>query len=163
MSLNLSSYGSQIISSGDLVVRDTVSASQYRVDHSTGSTKSSLHSAYVGLPSGLAQEAARQVHTYDPNKLSGRYSSSCLRTESNAQFMAVTLETDPEKTKFNTLESSATLSQGLSFNSDESAIYFGGSKTFRLMYLSEPPERLVFQYLDPSSLEYVTKFSCAKS
>ena len=161
--MNLSSYGSQIISSGDLVVRDTVSASQYRVDYSTGLTKSSVHSAYVGVASGLAQEATRQVHTYDPDKVSARYSSSCLCTENNAQFMAVTLETNPEETKFSTLEASATLSQGLSFNSDESAIYFGGSKTFRLMYSSEPPERLVFQYLDPSSMEYVTKFSCAKN
>lgn len=163
MSLNISSYGSQILSSGDLVVRDAISGSQYRVDHSTGLGQSSEHSAYVVLASGVAQEATRHVHMYDSDKLSGRYSSSCLRTENNDQSMAVTLETDPEKTKFTTREASATLSQGLSFSSDESAIYFGGSKTFRLMYSSEAPERLVFQYLDPSSMEYVTKFSCAKS
>lgn len=162
MSLNISSYGSQILTSGDLVVRDAISGSQHTVDQSTGL---GIHSAYVVLASGVAQEATRQVHMYDPDKALGRYSSSCLRTDNNeqTQSMPATLETDPEKTKFTSTGVSATLSQGLSFNSDESAIYFGGSKTFRLMYSSDPPERLVFQYLDPSSMEYVTKFSCAKS
>lgn len=157
MSLNLASYGSQVLSSGDLVVRDVNSSSQMRV-----ADVSSEHSSYV-LSQGDALEASREIHSYDSDKLTGRYTSSCLRTHDELSNMAVTFETDPEKTNFNTGETSATFSQGLSFNTDESAIYFGGSKTFRVMLSPDTPSRLVFQYLDPSTSEYVTKFSCAKS
>lgn len=159
MSLNLSSYGSQVLSSGDLVVRDTASSLQYRVG-----SESSTHSAYVQDVSGAppAQEATRQKHEFDSDTNSGRYTSACLRSDGEFPRMATTLETCPEKTTISTNDTSAILSQGLYFESDESAIYFGASKTFRVRYLSDEPQRLVFQYLEPSTSEYVTKFSCAK-
>lgn len=159
MSLNLSLYGSQVLSSGDVVVRDTASSVQHRVDPA-----SSTHSAYVIDPDASdAQEATREEHIFDSDTVSGRYTKSCLRSDGQYPTMAVTFETDPEKTTITTDETSATLSQGLSFNSDESAVYFGGSKTFRLRYLSDDPKRLVFQYLEPTTSEYVTKFSCVKN
>ncbi|CAM9104085.1 unnamed protein product [Sphacelaria rigidula] len=163
--MNATSYGSQVLSSGDLVVRDAILSSQHRVDHSTGLGISSAHSSYV-LSQGASQEVSRDVYSLTGSgseKHAGKYESSCLCTGDNYKTMPVTLETDPEKTRFNTNETSATFSQGLSFNTDESAIYFGRSKTFRLMLNTDTPARLVFQYLDPSSSKYVTKFSCAKS
>ena len=155
--LNLSSYGSQILGSGDLVVKDVTSSSQHRVH-----TESSTHSAYV-LSEDHAQEATREKHAFDVDKNSGMLGYACLRSDTEFPTMATTLETDPEKTTITTNETSATLSKGLSFNSDESAIYFGANKIFRLKYESVAPERLVFQYLDQNTSEYVTKFSCAKN
>ena len=157
MSLNLSSYGSQVLSSGDLVVRDTASSLQYRVD-----SESSTHSAYAVTGASPAQEATRQKHEFDSDTNSGRYTSACLRSDGEFPRMATSLETCPEKTTISTNYTSAILSQGLYFESDESAIYFGASKTFRIRYLSDEPQRLVFQYLEPSTSAYVTKFSCAK-
>ena len=151
MSLSISSYGSQVLSSGDLVVRDVASSSQNRVN-----SKSSVNSTYVVNPE-LAQESTREVHTYDQD---GKYTAGCLRTDQGYQTMPVTFGTEPKETTFVNDKSTATISQGLSFDSDESAIYFGASRTFRIMYLGVEPERLVFQYLDGA--EYVTKFSCAK-
>lgn len=166
MDSDLASYGSQVLSSGDLVVRDAVLSSQHRVDHSTGLEVFSTHSSYVlseGDSQG-SQEVSRTVHSLELSEnLAGKYENLCLGTGDDFQSMSVTVETDAEKTRFYTNETSATFSQGLSFNSDESAIYFGRSKTFRLMLNTDTPSRLVFQYLDPSSSEYVTKFSCAKS
>lgn len=160
MSLSISSYGSQVLSSGDLVVRDVASFSQHRVNSVT--RKSSANSTYVvDIDSGLSQESTREVYSYDPESLSGKYTAGCLRTE-GYQTMPVTLGTEPKQTDFVNDRTTATISQGLSFDSEESAIYFGGSKTFRVMYLGVEPERLVFQYLDGNTSEYVTKFSCAK-
>lgn len=157
--LNLSSYGSQILRSGDLVVKDVTSSSQHRVD-----TESSTHSAYVLDPQlNHAQEATREKHTFNEENNSGMLTYACLRSDGEFPIMATTLETDPGKTTITTNETSATLSKGLSFNSDESAIYFGANKIFRLKYESEAPERLVFQYLEQNTSEYVTKFSCAKN
>ena len=153
------SYGSQVRDSGDVVVRDTISGDQLRVH-----TMSSTHSAYViGDGGDDAQEATREEHIFVPETVSGRYSNACLRSDGAFPTMAITLDTNPESTTIKTNDTSATFSQGLSFDSDESAIYFGGSKTFRMRYLSEEPKRLVFQYLEPSTSEYVTKFSCAKT
>lgn len=156
--LNLSSYGSQVRNSGDVVVRDTTSSLHYRLD-----TTSSTHSAYVIGGDGLAQEATREEHIFVPETVSGRYTSSCLRSDGAFPTMAITLDTNPESTTIKTNDTSATFSQGLSFDSNESAIYFGASKTFRMRFLSEEPKRFVFQYLEPSTSEYVTKFSCAKN
>lgn len=163
MALNLSSYGSQVLSSGDLVVRDTASSSHYRVAHATGSDLSSVHSAFVKLDAST-QEVTREAHIFDSATQSGRFTSACLGRTPDDMYvtMGVAMETDPERTSFNASGTSSTLSQGLSFNSDESAIYFGGSKTFRIKFEADSPQRLVFQYLEPSSAEYVTKFSCAK-
>lgn len=156
MSQNISSYGSQVLSSGDLVVRDTSSSSQYRVN-----TKLSTHSAYVA--GEVSQEATRLEHVFDEGTNSGRYKNSCLRSDGEFPTIATALESSPEETTISTNDTSATLSQGLSFDSDEASIYFGVSKTFRIRFLSEDPKRLVFQYLEPSTSEYVTKLSCAKT
>lgn len=163
MSLDVSTarYGSQVLSSGDLVVRDALASTQTRVDVSY-----SINSKYIvsGDSEDLGvQEVSREVYAYDSDSRSGRYSTSCLRSGDGYQSIEVTVETDPEKTSFFSGDAQAKVSQGLSFNSDESAIYFGKSKTFRIRYLNELPERLVFQYLDPTTFEYVTKFSCAKT
>jgi hypothetical protein len=150
-------YGSQVFSSGDLVVRDALSSSQSRIDFSQ-----SINSKFISFDAEVP-EVSREVYSHDSESLCGRYSTSCLRSDDTYKIMEVTVETDPEKTIFSSGYTQATLSQGLSFNSDESAIYFGKSKTFRVMFSSDSPKRLVFQYLDPGSSEYVTKFSCAKS
>lgn len=155
---NLSSYGSQVLGSGDLVARDTSSSLQYRLN-----TKSSTHSSYVTGEVG-SQEATRLEHAFDEGTNSGRYKKSCLRSDGEyAPTIATAVESSPEETTISTDDTSATLSQGLSFDSDEASIYFGVSKTFRIRFLSDDPKRLVFQYLEPSTSEYVTKLSFAKT
>lgn len=158
------SYGSQVLSSGDIVTRDFAYANTYRVNDSTGDALKSTHSAFV--LDGSAQESTRMVQTYNRTSKSGLLHLSCLQTDTgnrNTQSMTSTLSIDPEKTTVTCDSVTATLSKGLSFDSDDSSIYFGASKIFRIKYTSESPERLLFQYLDPSRDEYVTKISCAKN
>lgn len=156
---NLSTYGSQVLGSGDLLIKDVTSSAQHRVG-----LESSTHSTYVfDKSSELLQEVTRETHTSvgSTGSTSGLYTSACLGQSST---METILEMDPGKTRIRTNETSATLSpSGLSFDSDEAAIYFGANKTFRVKFFAETPKRLVFQYLDPSNLEYVTKFSCTKT
>lgn len=152
---SLSSYGSQVLNSGDILVKDVTSGTQHRID-----TEFSTHLTYV-IREETGQQTLQQVTTAKHSVVnnSGRFTLSCLKGEDYVE----NLDVHPEETTITSDETSATISSGgLSFSSDESAIYFGLNKVFRLKYFSESPERLVFQYLEPSTSEYVTKFSCAK-
>lgn len=171
MQLNLSSYGSQVLLSGDISVKDVISSSHYRVAQSASTTFDnnadlcSFHSAFVITddPSAEVEEVTREVHMFQPGDNFGVYRTFCRRKSvGSSPSMDLTLDANPEKTSFFNKTTSATFSNGLSFNNNESAIYFGGSQTFRLMLEAGAPKRLVFQYLEPSTSMYVTKFSCAK-
>lgn len=147
-------YGSQVSVSGDLVVRDMV----YRERHSIEETLVSNQSFYVAGDD--VQEATRMVHHHDPVTSSAALSVETLRVDGD-KHMVTSLGVAPSQTVLASDGVTATFSKGLSFDSDDSAIYFGGSKTFRIKYTEGPPGRLLFQCLDSGS--YVTKFSCAKS
>lgn len=155
----LSAYGSEILTYGDVSVRDTMTSSQLRVDVSE-----SVNSRYVyeggEVPESL--EICREVYTYDADSVCGKYSTACVTKGEGYTTMEVGMETAAEETRFLVGDREAVLSKGLSFNSDESAIYFGHLKTFRIMFEDDDPARLVFQYFDSSTSQYVTKFSCTK-
>lgn len=149
------SYGSQVLTSGDLNVRDVTHSERLMVNESVDATESTFV-----LDGTDTLESTRVVHTYDPTSGSGNLTIKCLETDG---LLTSTVSVDPGGTTIVSGGVKATLSSGLSFDSDDSAIYFGASKIFRIKYMDESPERIVFQYLDTNSNTYVTKFSCAKN
>lgn len=148
-------YGSQVLTSGDLSVRTMSARNKYAVHRATAS-----HLSYVAdTADASVTECSRVTHRTSGGV--GDLSIGVLSPHTGE--MVKTFKSQPESTVIFTAGATATFSQtGLSFDSDECAIYFGKDRTFRIMYTEEAPPRLLFQCINPDSGEYVTKFSCVK-
>ena len=153
MTTTVTSYGSQVQTSGDIFIRDATFSEKLMVKE-TGADVTVDEGAHV-LDGTETQEYTRISHTYN---VSGSTVIRCL----DSLEVKTTLETNPLETKIVSDGITATVYNGLSFDSDDSSIFFGASKVFRIKYTSETPERLLFQYLDTDTGTYVTKFSCAR-
>lgn len=153
-----SSYGSQVLTSGDLSVGSMSARNKYSVSFSSDAKTS--HLAYVTDPvDDSVTECSRVVNEASGGV--GFFSIGVL--EPTTSKVVKSFKSEPGSTTISTGETSATFGQsGLSFDSDDCAIFFGKDKTFRIMFTDDAPARLVFQCLNPATGEYVTKFSCAK-
>ena len=153
--------GSQVSSSGDVVVKDTSHHSKFFVRGSDNfqDVVSSKHSAFsVDSSRTTTTEFGREVREF--NLSLGKYAIGFLR---EAEEISETLSCVPGSTQISSDGVTATFAKGLSFDSDDSAIYFGESRTFRIKFFANDlVPRLLFQYLDPASNEYKTKLSCTK-
>ena len=148
-------YGSQVLTSGDLIVRNVSARNKYAVHRATAS-----HLSYVAdTADASVTECSRVIHKTRGGV--GDLSIGVLSPHTGE--MVKTFQSQPQSTVISTAGAAATFSQaGLSFDSDECAIYFGKDRTFRIMYTEAVPPRLLFQCIHPESGEYITKFSCAK-
>ena len=152
-----SSYGSQVLTSGDLCVRSASSRNKVCV-YTPGADAS--HLCYVTDAADASVTECSRVTNNASGGL-GRFAVGALEAGTGA--MAETFASSPQSTVVSAGGNTATLGQtGLSFDSDECAIYFGKDRTFRIMYVDTPPARLVFQCIDAESGLYTTKFSCVK-
>lgn len=156
------SYGSQVLTSGDLSVRSMSGRNRYTV-YGTDPLRSvaqTSHFAYVTDPTdGSVTESSRLVTETSRGK--GFFSVGVLDPSKGE--VVKSFKSSAEGTTIFAGDTKATFEQsGLSFDSDDCAIFFGKDKTFRIMYTEDKPARLVFQCLNPASGEYVTKFSCQK-
>lgn len=161
-----SSYGSRVLTSGDLSVRSLSARNKYTV-HDTqdaAADSSTSHLAYVADPSDdTVTECSRLVSG------AGGFSAGALATVDNgvdtpSSGIVKTFKSEAESTTIYTGEIKATFQEsGLSFDSDDCAMYFGKDRVFRIMFIVDEPARLVFQCLNAATGEYVTKFSCAKT
>ena len=156
---------SQVLSSGDLVVKDIVMRSSSHVNNKVvGGVTSGLSSFYVFDSSDTSTtECSRISHKVDDALEQGSVDVSVLYTDAGlSQSMFTTLSSSASKTVFSckdeTSELNATIgSDGLSFDTDLGDIYFGGNKEFRIHYapaVSLDPAMLQIQRL--SGGEYVT-------
>lgn len=159
-----SSYGSQILTSGDICVGSLSARNRYavyRTDELSSQAKAS-HLAYVNdATDGTLTECSRINN--EENAGVGQFSIGVLSTSDTVQTLLKTFKSEPTATAISNAYTTATFGErGLSFDSDNCAIYFGRDKTFRIMLNQGDPARLVFQCLDEATGEYVTKFCCVK-
>lgn len=156
------SYGSQVVTSGDLSVRSMSGRNKYAVRGTDGLRKNAKtnHFAYVtDATDGSVTESSRVVTETIGGK--GYFSVGVL--DAGKEEVVKSFQCSAEGTTIFAGDTKATFEQsGLSFDSDDCAIFFGKDKTFRIMYTEDKPARLVFQCLNTASGEYVTKFSCQK-
>lgn len=157
-------YGSRVSSSGNKVVKDLNFRNKYMVkDFSSGSSANTSSSYFVHDPlTTSTQESTRITYTVSGTKQTGGVDVKALKTDSSLQFMPSTISTTPSISIINSNDVEASFtSDGISFNSNDAAIYFGSSKTFRIKFFpgTVDTSRLVFQYLDELSGEYITKMS----
>ncbi|CAM9902254.1 unnamed protein product [Pylaiella littoralis] len=110
------------------------------------------------------QEVSRMVHEIDETSENATISIGVLHTDANTnQFIEPTLAMRYDATVISAQDSSdatasATFeSTGLSFDTDQAAIYFGASKNFRIKFSDGVPSVLQIQSYDSGSLDYVTR------
>lgn len=165
--------GSNIDSAGEAIVRDATCRDKFLVQNTITTNaeeeSSTSISAHVAEPIGTtnsttATETETVRETFKLDATGGNYTIGCFKKEQELEEKknCPTLLSKPTFTKIFTDDVTASVDKGLSFDSDQSAIYFGASKEFRIKYSTDTPQRLLFQYLQPSTQMYVTKFSCTK-
>lgn len=156
------SYGSQVLTSGDLSVGSMSGRNKYAV-YGTDPLRTdpqTNHFAYVtDTADGSVTESSRVVTETAGGK--GIFSVGVL--DAGKGEVVKSFKSAAEGTTIFAGDKKATFEQsGLSFDSDDCAIFFGKDKTFRIMYTEDKPARLVFQCVNPATGDYVTKFSCQK-
>lgn len=158
----VTSYGSQVLTSGDLCARSMSGRDRnavYTTDPANPRAKTA-QLAYVADDADGTVTACSQVVS-ETSGGAGLVSIGVL--EPATATVVKTFQSDALGATICSSGVSATLAQrGLSFDSDACAIFFGKDKTFRIMYTDDSPPRLVFQCLNAATGEYVTKFSCLK-
>lgn len=159
----------QVMTSGDLVVRDLVMRCSSQVTQKVdGETTYGRNSFFVYYPdNGTTKECTRVSHGLNDAGDTGSLSIDVLYTnESSVESMVNTVTSDPTKTSISTRNNSslevitATFdTAGLSFDSDNGNIYFGADKDFRIHYAEAvglDPAMLQIQSYDGQ--DYVTRF-----
>ena len=130
-----------------------------------GTTGSTYNSAWIhNTDDSSTVEVSRMVHELDEASANGTLSLGVLYTDSsNQQFIEPSLslqatsctissQNDAEQTTSATFES-----KGLSFDTDDAAIYFGSSQRFRIRFSSGTPSVLQIQSFDDSTSSYITR------
>lgn len=158
----------QVLSSGDIVVKDLVIRSTSHVTEKlVGEPTYGLSSFFVYDSSDTSTlECSRISHGLNDTKTTGSIAVSVLYTNpSSVQSLVQTIGTTPSHTTFtsrttDTDELTATFgTDGLSFDTNEGNIFFGSGKEFRIHYEPEAgldPSMLQIQRLSGGS--YVTSF-----
>lgn len=158
----------QVISSGDLVVRDLVMRCSSQVTEKVdGDNTYGRNSFYVYSPDdGTTKECTRVSHGLNDAGDTGSIQVDLLYTNENSdQVMVNTISSDPAKTSITARDSSTEVvtatfdAGGLSFDSDNGNIYFGADKDFRIHYAEASgldPAMLQIQSL--SAGDYLTRF-----
>jgi hypothetical protein len=159
---------SQVLSSGDLVLRDLVMRSSSQVSQGVaGESTFGRSSFFVYNPEeGTTTECTRVSHGLNEAGDTGSMTIDVLYTDANSeQSMVNTITSDPTQTSITTRSVSETVTatfnaSGLSFDSDNGNIYFGADRDFRIHYAEETgldPAMLQIQSLGDDQ-EYVTRF-----
>ncbi|AAR26931.1 FirrV-1-B56 [Feldmannia irregularis virus a] len=131
----------------------------------TGESGSTYSSAWVtNADDSNTLEVSRMVHELDDTSTTGTLSLGVLYTDSsNQQFIepalalqatstTISAQNDAEQTTSATFES-----KGLSFDTDDAAIYFGSSQRFRIKFSDGTPSALQIQSFDDTTSSYITR------
>ena len=162
------SSADQVVSSGDLVVKDILCQNMSQVTEKvSGDTSYGISSFHVyDSSTSSTLECTRTSHGISDNKEEGRISMSVLYTNpsTSVQSLVQTIDTSAECTTFKTTTENSELtskfgSDGLSFDTNEGNIFFGAAKEFRIHYqeaVGLDPSMLQIQRLSGGS--YVSSF-----
>lgn len=134
-------------------------------DKEDGTKGSTYNSAWIhNTTSSSTQEISRMVHELDEDSDNATVSIGVLHTDSaDNQFIEPTLTMKYDATVISAQDAadataSATFqSTGLSFDTNEAAIYFGAAKNFRIQFSDGSPSVLQIQSYDSGLLDYVTR------
>jgi hypothetical protein len=147
-------YASRVEDSGDVVHRGTI----FR-DESFASSKLKAEKAhFVHDETGdqVVQTSSTQ-HKSDPTGFTK--GTINLRVRDGTR-MTTRVGVSPGATLLGYEDRVATIGvTGLRFNSDDAGLHFGENQEFRIVMTSGPPSRLRFQSYDPTTGQYVTKYS----
>lgn len=161
---------SQVLTSGDVVIKDLVMMSSRQVvEKVSGTVTYGINSHYVyDSSTGVAVECARTSHGLSDDGKTGIVKFSVLKTDPDGETdMVDALEIEPSKTSIRSKTESGELTAtfdttGLHFDTDLGDIYFGEDRDFRIHYQPESgldPSMLQIQSIDVSDgSEYVTRF-----
>ena len=160
-------YASQILTSGDMVVKDVIARSTYQVvEKVAGSVTYNISSYYVYDSSdSTTLECSRISHGLSDDKTEGSVNFSTLFTNgSGTKEVVETINSTPTSTVITARTTTDTLrttfdNTGLSFDTDTGAIYFGADKDFRIQFEDASgldPAMLKIQRLDGT--DYSTSF-----
>lgn len=130
-----------------------------------GEKGSTYNSAWVhNTTDSTTQEVSRMVHELDETSENATISIGVLHTDgASNQFIEPTLAMRYDATVISAQDASdatasATFqSRGLSFDTDDAAIYFGSSQNFRIKFSDGTPSVLQIQSYDSGLLDYVTR------
>jgi len=163
-----SSTASQVITSGDMILRDLILKSSNQVTTKISGETTYGTSSYFVYDSinENTLEVTRVRHGLDDSGEIGSMSFNVLYTPSSgAQVMHEAMEIDPTETRISTINDTGSLdatfdSSGLRFNSDSGDVYFGANQEFRIHY--EPasgndPSMLQIQGYSSDTASYVTR------
>ncbi len=157
----------QVLTSGDLVVRDLIMRCSNQVSEKViGGTTYGRNSFFTYNPDdGTTKECTRVSHGLNDAEDTGSMSIGLLYTdESSQEALMNTLSSDPTQTSISARNASEVVTAtfnttGLSFDSDNGNIYFGAEKDFRIHFEDKSgldPAMLQIQSLSEDS--YVTRF-----
>jgi len=128
------------------------------------SASSKISGMIFDTPSGTVKEISRIVQSVDSGTTSGTISLGVLRTNGGDSFIEPTIETSYNQTLITSQDatgSSVTVAtianDGISFDSDSAAMYFGASKNFKMVFVDGAVPSLKLQAYDSTSSSYVTK------
>ncbi|AAR26976.1 FirrV-1-N1 [Feldmannia irregularis virus a] len=130
-----------------------------------GTTGSTYNSAWIhNTDDSSTLEVSRMVHELDEESANGTLSLGVLYTDSSSQQFiepalslqatscTISSQNDAEQTTSATFES-----RGLTFDTDDAAIYFGSSQSFRIKFSSGTPSVLQIQSYDDNTSSYITR------
>ena len=131
----------------------------------TGVSGSTHQSSWIyDSTADTISESTRIVHTIDENGEVGGMSIGTLYTDASSnKFIEPSLQLAPTSTTISVQDANDSTvnttinSNGISFSTDQSAIFFGASQTFRIIYIDGAEPVLAIQSLDSSSGEYVSR------
>lgn len=162
-------FASQILTSGDLVIRDLIMRSSQQVTEKvSGGVTYGKNSFFVHDPTaGTTKEVSRISHGLDDAGEIGSVSIDLLYTDSlSAESIVNTIVTQATSTAVTSRVDAETTtttfdSGGLSFDNDNAAIYFGADKDFRIQYTDVSgldPAMLKIESYSTTESDYVTRF-----
>ena len=142
----------------------TANVSNLMAEKTTGVSGSTYNSTWVhNTDTSTTDEITRMVHTINSDTTDATISIGVLHTDASLnKFIEPTLQMTYDSTTISAQDAadataSATFtSDGLEFDTDAAAIYFGASKQFRIVFDSVN-ELLLIQAYDATLLDYVNK------
>ena len=155
--------GQKISSAGDFVMRSAVTSSLYHVGLNVPGNETNVAHRTFALDSGTTSHFTSVETSMDALNTEGRVDISVRDASSMVTPMSIESGQTVIASASAGASSIATVdTTGLSFDSDDCAVYFGASKEFRIRFEPTGIARLAFEYYDSLTDSYVMGASFLK-
>ena len=155
--------GQKISKAGDFVMRSAVTSSLYHIGLNVPGNETNIAHRTFALDGGTMSNFTSLETSMNTSNTEGHVNVDVLDASAMVTPMSISADQTVIASASAGASSSATVdTTGLSFNSNESCIYFGASKEFRIRFEATGIQRLAFEYYDSSTDSYVTGASFLK-